>query len=62
MAVFSYRVTIKEREDSIEEGTVVASNESDARQKLKRYDYQNARLTKLSGVSAFIKKFSADVK
>ena len=62
MAVFSYKVTIKEREDSIEEGTVVANDESDARQKLQRYNYRNVRLRKLSGVSAFIKKFSADVK
>ena len=62
MAVFSYKVTIKEREDAIEEGTVVASDEADARQKLQRYDYKNVRLRKLSGVSAFLNKFFADVK
>ena len=62
MAVFSYSVTIKEREDHIEEGTVVASDESDARQKLRRYDFRDVRLRKLSGLSAFVKQFSADVK
>ncbi len=62
MAVFSYKVIIKEREDAIEEGTVVANDESDARRKLERYSYRNVRLRKLSGVSAFVKKFSADVK
>lgn len=62
MAVFSYRVTIKEREDFTEEGTVVASDESDARKKLRRYDFRDVRLRKLSGFSAFVKKFSADVK
>ena len=62
MAVFRYSATIKNREDYRESGTVVARTEDEAREKLKQYDFANARLRRLGGIGALFKAFTADIK
>ena len=62
MAVYRYTATIKDREEHVESGTVVAKDEEDARKKLHRYDLDNAHLRKLGGVSALLKSLTADIK
>ena len=61
MSVFKYSVTLG-REDFAEEGTVVAKDEYEAKQKLRSLDFKQVKLKKLTGLSAFVKQFSADVK
>ena len=61
MLVYTYKVTVG-REDFVEEGTVLARDEYEAKEKLRRLDFKHVRLKKLAGLNAFVKKFSADVK
>ncbi|MBN2307764.1 MAG: hypothetical protein JXR94_02265 [Candidatus Hydrogenedentes bacterium] len=62
MAVFRYTVTMANREDHVETGTVVARNEKEAKKKLEGLDLGNARLKRLGGVTGLIKTFTADIK
>ena len=62
MAVFRYAGVVRNREDYEESGTVVAETESAAKQKLAPLNLRNVRLKRLTGVSAFLKKLTADIK
>lgn len=64
VAVFKFRAfTIgKEEEDHCEEGTVVARDQADAREKLRRERFTNIKLKQLKGVSALISQFTADIR
>jgi hypothetical protein len=62
MAVFQYNGTVKNREDHEESGTVVAQNETEAKSKLAALNLKSVRLKRLSGVSAFLKKLTADIR
>lgn len=62
MSVFEYRVHLKEREDSVETGTVIAKNEKDARKKLMAYDLRDPTLKEIKGFSGIFKKFTANIK
>ena len=61
MAVFKYRA-ITGREDIEEEGAVVAEDEERAKAKLRSLGFKHIRLRKLYGLSAFLKRFNADIK
>lgn len=62
MAVFEYAGIVKNREEMVETGTVVAKSEDDARGKLRGFGYTKLRLKKLGGVSSLLRQFSADVR
>ena len=62
MAVFQYMGMVKNREDYEESGTVIAESESQAKQKLAQLELKNVRLRRLTGISALLKKLSADVR
>jgi len=62
VVVFKYSATRKEREEHVESGTVVARNESEARDKLKRLSLDEIRLKKVGGISGFLKRISADIR
>jgi hypothetical protein len=62
MAVFEYAGVVKNREDVVETGTVIAKSEDDARGKLRGLGFKDLRLKKLGGVSSLIRQFSADVR
>lgn len=62
MAVFEFSAVIKKREDSVERGTVVADTEQEARNKLKKLDYDSIRLRRIRGLSGFFKALTADIK
>ena len=63
MAVFRYSVTVKEREDHHESGTVLARDEDDAKEKLQRlYDVREVRLRRVGGISGLLKSLTADVR
>ena len=61
MSIYRYKVMLR-REDFMEEGTVIAKDEFDAKEKLRSMDFKQVHLKKLRGLSAFIKQFSADVR
>ncbi len=62
MPVYRYRVMPTRGEEFMEEGTVAAQNESDAKQKLRPLDYSRVKLKKLKGFEAFVRQFSADIR
>ncbi|MCF6285746.1 MAG: hypothetical protein L3K26_11200 [Candidatus Hydrogenedentes bacterium] len=64
MSVFKFRAfTIgKENDDHYEKGTVVARDQADARDKLRRERFTNIKLKQLTGVSALVKQFTADIR
>lgn len=62
MAVFQYKAVDKRREDHSESGTVLASTEEEARQKLKRLHLENVRIKRVGAFLGFWKSFSVDVK
>lgn len=61
MSVYKYKVAFG-REDFMEEGTIVAEDEIEAKKKLRSMDARQVSLKKLTGLNAFVKKFTADVK
>ena len=61
MSIYRYKVMLR-REDFMEEGTVIAKDEFEAKEKLRSMDFKQVQLKKLRGLSAFIKQFSADVR
>ena len=62
MHVFKYRVELNRGEEISEEGTVLARDESDAKEKLRFLKYRAIHLKKLSGFHAFVNQFRADVR
>ena len=62
VSVFKYTVIIPQREDAIEHGTVIASSEKEAIQKLHNLELNNPKLTRITGIPGLLKRFSADVK
>ncbi len=62
MSVFKYRVELNRDEEISEEGTVLAKDESDAKEKLRFLKYRTIHLKKLSGLNAFVRQFRADVR
>jgi hypothetical protein len=62
VSVFRYRVELQRGEEFTEEGTVLAKDEFEAKEKLRFLKYRTVHLKKLSGVNAFVKQFSADVR
>ena len=61
MSVYKYKAALG-REDFMEEGTVIAEDELDAKKKLRAMDARQVSLKKLTGLTAFVKKFTADVR
>ena len=61
VSVFKYRIALGP-EDFMEEGTVIAQDEYEAKKKLKSMDAKQVSLKKLTGLNAFVKRFTADVK
>ena len=61
MSVYKYKAALG-REDFMEEGTIIAEDELDAKKKLRAMDARQVSLKKLTGLNAFVKKFTADVR
>ena len=61
VSVYKYKVSLGP-EDFMEEGTIVAEDEYEAKKKLKSMDARQVSLKKLTGLNAFVKKFTADVR
>jgi type II secretory pathway component PulF len=62
VAIFEYKAVDKRREDHSETGTVLASTEEEARQKLKRLNLENVRIKRVGAFMGFWRSFSVDVK
>ncbi|MBX3179357.1 MAG: hypothetical protein KF886_18530 [Candidatus Hydrogenedentes bacterium] len=64
MAVFKYSALAlgKEREDHYERGTVVARDQMDALDKLRRARLTQIRLKQIRGLNALFMQFTADVR
>ncbi len=62
MSVYKYQVMLVRGEEFMEEGTVVARNEAEAKQKLRTLNYRQVKLKKLNGFTAFVRQFSADIR
>lgn len=62
MALFKYVAVDHKREDFTESGTIIARDEKEAEKKLKALAFSKVKLKKVTGFSAFIKKFAADVR
>lgn len=64
MAVFKFSAFTqgKEDEDHCERGTVVARDQLEAKEKLRRERYTNIRLKQIKGVSAIFRQFTADIR
>lgn len=62
MSVFRYRVELRRGEEVTEEGTVLARDESEAKEKLRFLKYRTIHLRKLSGIDAFVCQFRPDVR
>lgn len=62
MPVFQFTAVDAKHEDQYERGTVVARDETEARQKLKRLNLEGIRFKKLRGLAGFLKAFRADVR
>jgi hypothetical protein len=62
VSVFKYRVELRRGEEISEEGTVLANDESDAKEELRFLKYRTIHLKKLSRLNAFVKQFRAEVR
>lgn len=64
MAVFKFSALAigKENEDHYEKGTVVARDQMDALDKLRRARFTQIKLKQLRGVPALLRQFTADVR
>ena len=64
MAVFKFSALAmgKENEDHYEKGTVVAHDQLDALDKLRRARYTHIKLKQMRGLTALISQFTADVR
>jgi type II secretory pathway component PulF len=61
VGVYKYIGAAADR-DQVDSGTVLASSEEDAREKLRKYRYEKVKLKKLAGQTAYLASFAADVK
>ncbi len=61
VSVYKYRIALGP-EEFMEEGTIIAEDEYEAKKKLKSMDAKQVSLKKLTGLKAFVKQFTADVK
>lgn len=62
VAVYRYSAVVRNREEMLEKGTIVANNEQHAREKLERLDLVEVRLKRISGISGLFKTFTADIR
>ncbi len=64
MAVFKFSAYTagKEDEDHYEKGTVVARDQADAMEKLRRERFTRIKLKQMRGVKALLHQFTADVR
>ena len=62
VSVFRYRVELHRGEEVTEEGTVLARDEFEAKEKLRFLKYRAIHLRKLSGLNAFVRQFRPDVR
>jgi len=62
VSVYKYYALLKRGEEVEEVGTVVAQDESDAKQKLRVLNYRTVKLKKLNGINAFVRQFTADFR
>jgi len=62
VSVYKYYALLKRGEEVEEVGTVVAQDESDAKQKLRVLNYRSLKLKKLNGIGAFVRQFTADFR
>ena len=62
MAVFRYTAGAKNREEHTESGIIVAADEAEARAKLRSLEYDRVDLKRLTGLTALLSKFTADIK
>lgn len=64
MAVFKFSALAmgKENDDHYEKGTVVAFDQVDAMDKLRRARYTHIKLKQMRGFTALINQFTADVR
>lgn len=62
MAVFRYRAKDKNTEGHEESGTLVARDKQEAEQKLRKQGLRLLALKPMHGFSAFIARFTADIK
>ena len=57
-----YTVIIAQREDTVEQGIVVAKNEKEAKIKLEHLQLVNPKLEEIKGIPGILKRLTADVK
>jgi hypothetical protein len=63
VAVFRYTVTLYDREEHVEAGTVLARNEDEAKEKVGRlFQIDQLKLRRLNGISSLLKSITADIK
>lgn len=62
VSVYKYYALLKRGEEVEEVGTVVAQDESDAKQKLRVLNYRSLKLKKLNVINAFVRRFTADFR
>lgn len=62
MSVYRYTASSKKREEHVETGTVVARDKAEARRKLEEFKFDHMSFKRLTGWSALVSKFTADVK
>ena len=53
---------IAQREDTVEQGIVVAKNEKEAKIKLEHLQLVNPKLEEIKGIPRILKRLTADVK
>lgn len=62
VAVFKYSAVVRNREEMVESGTIVADNERQAREKLERLNLIDVRLKRIGGLSGLVKSLTADIR
>lgn len=62
MAVFQFTAMSEKSGEDVESGRVVAQNQLDAFDKLKRLNFKDIRLKRLGGLSAFVAQLTAEVR
>lgn len=62
MAVFEYQATTGENDERHEEGTIVARNKLHAMDLLRARGIFQARLKQVTGLSAFLRQLTADIR
>lgn len=62
MAVFSYSATDPRREDSVDEGIIVARDIVLAKQKLESFGFESVKLKRVLGLAAIVGWFRANYR